>query len=242
MDANIKDILNRPFERQLIKERVGPGGRMLSYVSVGHYIARLNEAFEGDWSYEITETKLLDDEAIVHVRLSAGGMTKMGIGGASITRRRDNGKPVSIAHDVMAAEASSLKRAARLLGIGAALYLDEDDAPAPAHTPGSTRDSVRHEERQGASGGGAPPPGGSPRITNAQIGKLRSLVAESGSDWGTFRTSVRQQHGVNVEYADRALASALISQMLDPKHRSNGGGNAHGSGNGNGHGHDWRRR
>ena len=36
-----KEILCRPFDRQLVKERIGPGGRMLSYVAVGDYIARL---------------------------------------------------------------------------------------------------------------------------------------------------------------------------------------------------------
>ena len=65
MDKNTKDILNRPFDRAQIKDRVGPGGRMLSYVAIGDYIARLNEAFDGNWTYEITETKLLDEEVIV---------------------------------------------------------------------------------------------------------------------------------------------------------------------------------
>ncbi|MCX5745767.1 MAG: Rad52/Rad22 family DNA repair protein, partial [Proteobacteria bacterium] len=127
MDKNIKDILNRPFDRTLIKERTTPGGRVLSYVALGHYISRLNEAFEdGGWSYEITESKILDEEAIVQVRLTAAGTIKMAIGGASITRRTD-GKPAGLIHDLMVAESVAVKRACRLLGIGAALYLDEID-------------------------------------------------------------------------------------------------------------------
>jgi hypothetical protein len=228
MDPKTKDILNRPFDRAQIKERKGPNGRMLSYVAIGDYIARLNEAFDGGWTYEITETKLLDDEAIVQVRLTAAGMIKMGMGGASITRRRDNGKPVSIAHDVMAAEASALKRACRLLGIGAALYLD-DEEPVPSENHDRRNTTDRPAQYEGET------PSSSPRITNAQIGKLRSLVAERGGDWRAYRASVRERHQVNVEYADRRLASTLIQELLESAGSHN---------RGNGHGNDsngWRR-
>ena len=237
MDKNTKDILNRPFDRAQIKERKGPNGRVLSYVAIGDYIARLNEAFS-DWSYEITDTRLLEAEAIVQVRLSACGMIKMGMGGAPITRRRDSNKPVSLAHDLMAAEASALKRACRLLGIGAALYLDDDEddveippvdqrptAPAPTRYQGETPSS--------------------PRITNAQLGKLRALVAESGGDWTAYRDAVRDQHGINVEYANRQLASELIQELLAdaPGARPNRARNSNGHGHNNGQGHSdgWRR-
>jgi hypothetical protein len=53
MDSNTKDILNRPFDRAQIRERKGPNGRVLSYVAIGDYIARLNEAFN-EWSYEVS--------------------------------------------------------------------------------------------------------------------------------------------------------------------------------------------
>ena len=227
MDSKTKEILNRPFERALIKERVGPGGRTLSYVAIGDYIARLNEAFEGDWSYEITETKLLDEEAIVQVRLTAAGMVKMGMGGASITRRRDSGKPVSIAHDVMAAEASGLKRACRLLGIGAALYLEDDEPDQAEHAPRAADDGPRPYEGTTPS---------SPRITNAQLGKLRGLVSDRGGDWGAYRNSVRERHQINVEYADRRLASELIQELLESTQQT-GNGNGHSNGRSNG----WRR-
>lgn len=233
MDTKTKDILNRPFERALIKERIGPGGRMLNYVAIGDYIARLNEAFDGDWSYEITDTKVLDDEAVVQVRLTAAGMIKMGMGGATITRRRGSDQPVSIAHDVMAAEASALKRACRLLGIGAALYLD-DEEPAPAPTErNDTRNTDRPTQPPQHEGDTS---SSSPRITNAQLGKLRGLVNDAGGDWATYRNSVRDRHGINVEYADRRLASELIQELLGPPPQaSNGNGHSNGRANG------WRR-
>lgn len=229
MDSKTKEILNRPFERALIKERIGPGGRVLYYVALGHYLARLNEAFEdGGWSYEITESKLLDDEALVQVRLTAAGTVKMAIGGAPITRRRD-GTPSGPIHDLMIAESVAVKRCCRLFGIGAALYLTLDD-----EEPAATAEQAPHTgERQRPYEGATP---SSPRITNAQLGKLRHLVTESGSDWTTFRNSVRERHRINIEYADRRLGSELIEELLGTtQHASNGNGHRNGRTNG------WRR-
>lgn len=225
MDEDIKNKLTQPFDRALIKERIGPGGRVLSYVAIGEYIGRLNDAFGYKWDYEITDVRFLDEEVIVQVRITTpGGMVKAAIGGAAITKRRDNGKPVSIAHDLMSAEATALKRAARLLGIGAALYLDEDDV-----------DDARHHQNERAPESRSE----SPRITGAQLGKLRSLVP----DWGAYRAEVRQRHGVNVEFATKSLASQLIDELV----RANGAEPRNSNGHANGHrdnGHQaggWRR-
>lgn len=229
MDETIRNKLTMPFDRSLIKERIGPGGKVLSYVVIGEYVGRLNDAFSYKWDYEITEVRLLDEEVIVQVRITApGGVVKAAIGGAAITKRRDNGKPVSIAHDLMSAEATALKRAARLLGIGAALYVEEDDADdaddAPRHHQNERAPESRNE---------------SPRITGAQLGKLRSMVP----DWAAYRAEVRQRHGVNVEFATKSLASQLIDELA----RASSTEPRNNNGNANGHrdnGHQaggWRR-
>lgn len=217
MEENIRTRLALPFDRGLVRERIGPGGKVLSYVAIGDYIARLNDVFGCAWDLEITEVRVLDEEVIVQLRLTVpGGTTKMAIGGSAITRRRDNGKPVSIAHDLMAAEATALKRAARLLGIGAALYVDDDEVgDAPGQQPERAPERA-HEPRSD-----------SPRITSAQLGKLRSLVP----DWGAYRADVRQQHGVNVEFATKALASQLIDELV----RANGAKPRNSNGHANGH-------
>lgn len=214
MDETIKNKLTMPFDRALVKERIGPGGKVLSYVAIGEYVGRLNDAFGYKWDYEITEVRLLDEEVIVQVRITTlGGMVKAAIGGAAITKRRDNGKPVSIAHDLMSAEATALKRAARLLGIGAALYLDEEDVDdSPRHSQNERPPEARSE---------------SPRITSAQLGKLRSMV----TDWAGYRADVRQRHGVNIEFATKSLASQLIDQLV----RANGAEPRNNNGHANGH-------
>lgn len=224
MEETIKK-LTMPFDRALVKERIGPGGKVLSYVAIGEYIGRLNDAFGYKWDYEITDVRFLDEEVIVQVRITTpGGMVKAAIGGAAITKRRDNGKPVSIAHDLMSAEATALKRAARLLGIGAALYLDEDDFD----------DVPRQNERAPESGNE------SPRITAAQLGKLRSLVP----DWGAYRAEMRHRHGVNIEFATKSLASQLIDELVRANGAEPRNNNSHGNNGHRGNGYQaggWRR-
>jgi hypothetical protein len=116
---------------------------------------------------------------------------------------------VNIAHDLMSAEATALKRAARLLVIGAALYPDEDDVD----------DAPRHHQRE------RPPEArsDSPRITSAQLGKLRSMVP----DWSAYRAEVRQHHGVNVEFATKSLASELVRANGTEPRNNNSRANGH---------------
>lgn len=216
MDADTLARLRRPFDRGVIKQRIGPGGRQLTYAPITAYIERLLEAFGGAFSIEITSRERLEDEVIVEVRIEAGGTTKMGLGGAPITRRRDNGKPVSIAHDFMASEAVAVKRAARGFGIGLELYEDADDAGT------DLADSVTPQAKP------SPVPvaitGG--RITAAQITKIRELLSESGDDVTTFKAGVREAHGVTLEHLDKKAGSRLIEDLLARarRHRTNGHG------------------
>lgn len=115
-----KEILTRPFPPELVKQREGQGGKMLSYVETHAVIARLNEGCDR-WSFEIIEHQILDEEVIVIGKLTADGVTKMAFGGSAITRDRD-GRPVSIADDAKASASDCLKKAASLLGVALELY------------------------------------------------------------------------------------------------------------------------
>ena len=66
------ELLERPFAGDDVKTRRGRNGQSLSYVEIANYIRRLNEALEGDWSFEVVEHKVLDDEVLVLGRLTAG--------------------------------------------------------------------------------------------------------------------------------------------------------------------------
>ena len=54
------EILTRPFEKELVKQRRGPSGITLDYIEQHSAIRRLNEAFDGRWSYRILEWKVIE--------------------------------------------------------------------------------------------------------------------------------------------------------------------------------------
>lgn len=118
MKKEVIGILNRPFEESIIKKKKGKDGDELSYVEASHYIKRLNEAFDGDWSFEIVDMKRMRNEVIVLGKLVAGGIVKMQYGSAPISGS-------SIGDDVKAAGTDALKKCASLLGIGLHLYETE---------------------------------------------------------------------------------------------------------------------
>lgn len=145
-----KEVLCRPFPPELIKQRQGQGGKMLSYVETHAVIARLNDGCDA-WSFEIVEHQVLAEEVVVVAKLTADGVTKMAFGGTSITRDRD-GRPVSIADDLKAAGSDALKKAASLLGVGLELYGGTTPAAAPAaqtqHAPRAAQPSDRLTGKQ----------------------------------------------------------------------------------------------
>ena len=74
-------LLERPFEPAQIRQRKGRNG-MLDYVEGHSVIARLNEALDGAWSFEVTHHEVREDEVVVLGKLSAEGIAKMQFGDA----------------------------------------------------------------------------------------------------------------------------------------------------------------
>ncbi len=129
------DVLTRPFDPSQIKQREGRGRKMLDYIETHAVITRLNEAFAGVWSFEVVDYKSMEGEIVVQGKLTAGDVTKMQFGSSEISRRKDDGKPVSIGDDLKAAASDALKKCATLFGVGLHLY----DKPAQNRPPQQTR-------------------------------------------------------------------------------------------------------
>ena len=91
-----RDILEAPFPPELIKSRPGSYGNSLSYIEGHTVIGRLNEAFEGNWSFEIVSHQILEEEVLVlaKFRAEAGGVVKMSWGSSKITRNDRTGQQV----------------------------------------------------------------------------------------------------------------------------------------------------
>ena len=81
-----REILERPFPPELIRHRPGRNKDDVVYIEGHVVIARLNEAFAGDWSFVIEKHEILAEEVIVLGRLSAGPIAKCAFGSSAITR------------------------------------------------------------------------------------------------------------------------------------------------------------
>ena len=88
-----REILEKPFGPEQIKQREGNFGKMLDYIEGHTVIQRLNDAFDADWSFTILHHDILKetDEVIVTGELKAGNIVKTQFGSSRITRARESG-------------------------------------------------------------------------------------------------------------------------------------------------------
>lgn len=119
----LQEKLNGRFPVSDVKQREGGFGKMLDYVGIDKVINRLNDVFPLSYSWEITNTQVIDKHIVVTGRLTVKvsdccEVVRDGIGADKI------GKDVDKSCKTAFAEA--LKKASHTLGV--ALYLwDEDE-------------------------------------------------------------------------------------------------------------------
>ena len=196
-----REILCKPFRPELIRQRKGREGKILSYVETHAVIARLNEGCD-EWSFEVVEHSVHDDEVIVLGKLTADGVVKSAFGGSNITIDKA-GRVVSLADDLKAAASDSLKKCATLLGVGLELY--GGNYP-PTNNGGNGRSS------RTSGGNGTPPP--SDRLTSRQL----SAVWASCRRYGVSREALgdliaRRFQKDAIEQLTKKEASALIDHF-----------------------------
>jgi hypothetical protein len=227
-----RELLERPFEAPLIKTRKGAFGQKLSYVEGAEYIRRLNAAFDGRWSFEITDHQVGKNHVVVVGKLTAGEVVKMAFGGSTITTNSTTGDVVSIADDLKAAATDAMKKAASMLGVGLHLYQDNGDAeknaPRPASTetpgprPGNGRGNGTREQ--------SPPPDAAPPqdrtrpssgngsrqhvpLTSSQLNAIMAIARSRGLSADDLRQRSVDAFGVVPDALSKADASALITEL-----------------------------
>ena len=190
-----RDVLERPFDRELIKTRRGHHGAILSYVEGAEYIKRLNEAFDGEWSFVIVEHTILDHEVIVMGKLTAGDVTKVAFGGSSIKRNAQTGETLNLADDLKAAATDALKKASSLLGLG--LHLYSDSPPADDQEAAVSR-----------SANGMPS-----ALTNRQLKAILAIARTLGWSHDTLKQHALDAFGVPPDELTKTDASTLIGEL-----------------------------
>lgn len=97
----------------------------LDYIEGAAVIQRMNDA-NLDWSFEILDTKTIEEEVIVKGRLTVyingREIVREHFGGATFTRTRDEGDIVSRADTMKSAVTDCFKKTCTTLGVGLHLY------------------------------------------------------------------------------------------------------------------------
>jgi len=199
-----RELLEKPFEPEQIKQRKGSYGSMIDYVETHAVIKRLNEAFDANWSFEIVNHEQLNTEVIVLGKLTADGVTKSQFGSNRISTTKQ-GEVINIGDDLKAATSDSLKKCATLLGVGLHLY-------------GGDREPAEQGEREDMSQMSKPK---GDTVTKEQLAQIKELRTAIGWTPKQLQDSTQRMFGTKeVAKINQTMANALIAYL---NNKSNGG-------------------
>ena len=201
-----RELLEKPFDPSQIKQRQGVFGDLLDYVEGPAIIQRLNDAFEGEWSFEVMEHKVNEQEVTVLGKLSHAGITKMQFGKSKITRSKKDNSLVSLGDDLKAAATDALKKCATLFGVGLHLYLDENDKPAEPAAPAKPLNDAKPA---------AVPPNDYGRITARQLSAIFAIARARGMSNKDVRSYTQEVFGKVPDFLTRREASTIIQQLQE---------------------------
>jgi hypothetical protein len=212
-------LLEKPFEPSQIKQRQGNFGHILDYVE-GHVVtSRLNDAFDGNWTFEIVKYRILKDidEVLVLGKLTAEGVTKMAFGSKVIERSKDAKVIISLGDDLKAASTDALKKAASLLGVGLYLYSDQRPNGKPEEGRPETSNKVtstgndknqpgpKNEPATGGDNGG--------RLTNKQLAMIFAVGKSKGLQTKEIKDKALDTFKKNLNFLTKAEASTYINAL-----------------------------
>lgn len=122
-----REILEKKFSRKEVKRRPDKEGRELFYIETSSVIRRLNEALDGEWSFEIKEKMIDLERGYIWVlgRLTCGDVVKEQFGFKAFSEDEEN-RFLNLGDDLKAAASDALKKCATLLGVGLYLYEGEE--------------------------------------------------------------------------------------------------------------------
>jgi hypothetical protein len=201
-----REMLERAFD--CIKQRPGAGGKQLSYIEAHQVIQRLNDSFDGEFSFQIDDVSEVGTEIVVRgtlsVQLEDGRIIKKSnIGTADIKTNRSSGEVEGIGDTYKSAASDCLKRCAILFGVGLHLYTDDTTAPANRETnqPTSFQSNSLSQAQNGAI---------------SAIGRTKNLGSKALDD------RAQREHGVPVNQLTKAQASKFIQALQALEHQEAG--------------------
>jgi len=201
-----REVLERQFDDAQLKTKTGTFGNQVTFIGGAAVIARLNEAFDGNWSFEVIEHKLFEDEIVVLGKLSADGISKSQFGNTRITRHRDTGETVSIGDDLKAAGTDAIKKCATLFGVALHLY------------GGNGNSNETSKTRSGNDRGQKSSPGngsGNGRLTNKQLQAIFSIGKSKNMTQKAIKEFTIEVFNKVPDYLSKEEASTIIGELQD---------------------------
>ena len=212
-------LLEKPFEPSQIKQRQGNFGHILDYVE-GHVVtSRLNEAFDGNWSFEVVKYRILKDtdEVLVLGKLTAEGVTKMAFGSKEIERSKDTKAIISLGDDLKASSTDALKKAASLLGVGLYLYSDQRPNGKPEEkrpeTPDKGAPTGNEKNQSGPKNEPGPSGDNGGRLTNKQLAMIFAVGKSKGLQTKDIKDRALATFSKNLNFLTKAEASTFINAL-----------------------------
>ena len=197
------ELIEKEFDRSLIKSRKGRSGTTLSYVETSEYIKRLNTIFDYNWSFEIVDEKIDNGFVVVKGKLTAEGITKSQYGTSQVTVSKNDGEILSIGDDMKSAGSDALKKCCSLFGIGLHLYNADDGNGNNGNNSGNGKGMNRPSGNKGND-----------LATKAQLGKIKAVRTKLGmtSD-EVFDLIERMFNTRDVKALNKEMASSVISVL-----------------------------
>ncbi|MDP7236821.1 MAG: Rad52/Rad22 family DNA repair protein [Candidatus Latescibacteria bacterium] len=230
------ELLKRPFSTDQIKHRRTSIGLMVAYLETPTIITRLNEVFNGEWSFQIVDHKFLDNDVVVLGEIMAGGVSKQQFGTCELQQDTEDGVVLSVGDALKAATSDALKKTATLYGIGLQLYgvpadesLSESGEPSPvvsepsgvvAETSTSEDTSVVTEELKQTTVKdddlddllGAPEPP-SNQVTELQLAEIFELVRQRKFTKDQVNQRARSRYGRDLSEITQDEAQDIIDKL-----------------------------
>jgi hypothetical protein len=198
--------LEKPFQADLVKTRKTETGKALAFVGAVHYIRRLNEAFESEWTWRVLSHEVHGGQVVVHGVLEAKGQAKHAFGGWAISINKETGEVISTADDIKAASSDALKKAASLFGIGLDLYLNDDES-------GRGNPSTPAKAEPTYSNGGRGAPTDRNRLTAKQLKAIYAIARAKGIADAQLRQTTIKRFGSPAEFLSMTNASSFIDEL-----------------------------
>lgn len=197
MKTETTNILDKPFDNALIKQKKTKEGDVLNYVEGSQYIRRLNQAFGYNWSFEITDMKVVKDEVIVLGKLTADGVTKMQYG----TSGESNGNK-AMGDRVKAAGTDALRKCSSLFGLGLHLYEGGQHSGGNGNNnqPDNNHQNNGYEDTE-------------TRLTSKQLKAIHAIRTKLEITDAGLKELCQKRFNKTPDYLSKQQASVLIDEM-----------------------------